>query len=286
MRILLKLLLPLLCMLVWGCQNGVGADQDRRGTFEIAQLDEDGLPVLKDPEPSGWVKHNPELFTQGLLFSEGLLYESTGVRGESKILSLDPKSGEVSVLRELAPDLFGEGLAEVDGQLYQLTWQAGKCLIYDKPSLEPAGELFYGTQGWGLTNSGDLLVLSDGSATLRFVTSKALIPKRSLLVKDGKGLEVYQLNELEWVGDEIWANVWMTDKIARIDPKSGKVKSWLQFTSLVKQTQNNEAGVLNGIAYDPGSDTLWITGKLWDKIYRYDQASKTFGFSSSPPGSP
>lgn len=288
MRTFLKLWLPLLSILIWGCQNGAGAgaQQGERGSFEIAQLEEDGLPVIRDPEPTGSFKHNAELFTQGLVYSEGVLYESTGVRGESRVLSLDPQSGEMKTEQRLDDRFFGEGLTVVNGRLYQLTWQAGVCLLYSKPDLEPVGELFYGTQGWGLTNIGDMLVLSDGSSTLRFVTSKALVPKRSVIVKDGKNLEVQQLNELEWIGDEIWANIWMTDKIARIDPETGKVKSWIQFTKLVKQTQVNEAGVLNGIAYDPETDTLWVTGKLWDRVYRFEKASKTFGINSSPPDSP
>lgn len=274
--------LILLCLTCgWGCTKSpdASATPAEKGPFPTSPLPDDGLPVLRDPEPSGFLEHDQNHFTQGLLFSDGHLFESTGREGESKVLKLDPKTGETKKKVSLRDDLFGEGLAEIEGKLFQLTWRAGLCLVYDRATLEPKGELFYGTQGWGLTVSPEkLLVFSDGSSSLRFMTPDSLVPQKTITVTDGKGQPVSQLNELEWVKDEIWVNIWMTDGIARVDPETGKVKSWIQLSKLVDETQLNRDGVLNGIAYDEASDTLWLTGKLWPRIYRFEKASQVFGF--------
>ena len=237
----------------------------------------DGLPNIDNPQPSGSVDHDTDAFTQGLLFLDGKLYESTGRVGHSKVRRLNPETGEVEAETDMNPEFFGEGLAFFKDRFYQLTYRAGVCVLYNK-ELEPQGELFYGTEGWGLAVDPDneLLIFTDGSDQLRFLKPENLTTATKLQVVDGSGNPVPRLNELEWVNGEIWANIWTSDAIARIDPKSGKVVGWIHLTDLVKQHQEGYEEVLNGIAYDDGSDTLWLTGKFWPKIYRFDNVKSTF----------
>ncbi len=253
--------------------------------FPVPPPPNDGLPVITDPTPDGSWAHNPEDFTQGLVFADGALYESTGRNGESKVRRLNATSGEVEITQELPPQHFGEGLASFESSLYQLTWRSGVCLIYDRATLKPRSELFYNSEGWGLTVSPQekQLVFSDGSAELRFLDPSNLIVKRRVTVTDGAGQEVPNLNELEWVRGEIWANIWLTDRIARIDPATGKVLGWLLLSKLMSEHHDETEDVLNGIAYDPTGDTLWVTGKLWEKIYRFDGVKARFFASKTAP---
>ena len=174
-------------------------------------------------------------------------------------------------------------MAAFEGRLYQLTWTSSVCFVYDQKTLTQEKELFYNGQGWGLTTSPKekLLVFSDGSETLKFLEPSNLVTKRSLVVTDGRGQPVSNINELEWVRGEIWANIWMTDTICRIAPTNGKVLGWIELSSLVRENQTGADDVLNGIAYDPQSDTLWLTGKLWPKIFRFDEVEKLF-FAKHP----
>lgn len=241
-------------------------------------LPDDGLPYILDPVPDGSLEHDPNDFTQGLVYSKGYLYESTGRHKHSKLRRLNPSSGKVEQTQRLAEEHFGEGLAALDGSLYQLTWTSNVCFVYDQKTLTLSKELFYNGQGWGLTSSPKerLLVFSDGSDVIKFLNPDNLVRVRSINVTDGLGRPVGDLNELEWVKDELWANVWMTDRIARIDPQTGKVKSWLVLSKLTSQEHDEAEDVLNGIAYDPEADVLWLTGKLWHRIYRFDEAEEKF----------
>ena len=244
----------------------------------------DGLPYLVDPVPDGSLEHDPNDFTQGLVYSKGSLYESTGRNGESRLRRLDPATGAVEKTQRLGEQHFGEGLAAFEGRLYQLTWTSSVCFVYDQKTLTQEKELFYNGQGWGLTTSPKekLLVFSDGSETLKFLEPSNLVTKRSLVVTDGRGQPVSNINELEWVRGEIWANIWMTDRIARIDPETGKVKSWLLLTKLSGQEHDEAEDVMNGIAYDPDADVMWLTGKLWHRIYRFDDVEEKFFSQASP----
>ena len=248
----------------------------------------DGVPTLTNLKPDGSFAHNPQDFTQGLLYADGALYESTGRTGESKVRRLNAKSGEVEETREVAPEHFGEGLASYEGSLYQLTWTSQVSLVYDRATLQPQRQLFYTGEGWGLTVSPEekLLVFSDGSPSLRFLDPSNFISKRQVPVTDGKGQPVENLNELEWVRGEVWANVWLTDRIARIDPKTGKVTGWVLFTELMAQNHKGTEDVLNGIAYDPVGDTMWITGKLWPTMYRFDDVKNKFFKDTAPESTP
>jgi glutamine cyclotransferase len=229
------------------------------------------LPAFGDPAPRlAWRlvaahPHDREAFTQGLLLHEERLYESTGRRGHSELRVVDPASGRVAQRRRLAPQLFGEGLARVDDRLFQLTWQAGRVFVHRVSDLVPIEEFRYPGEGWGLTFDGVHLIMSDGSDELRLIDPGDFRERGRLAVHDD-GTPVARLNELEFAGGSIYANVWQTDRIARIDPASGRVTGWLDLAGLLGPGATG-AGVLNGIAWDPGTGRLWVTGKLWPRIF-------------------
>ena len=277
----LKLIVALctvLCFLAGCKQTGTVASADGMPP-PITQIpaQPDGLPAADNLQPDGSIEHDTDAFTQGLLFLDGKLYESTGREGHSKIRRLNPENGDSEAETDMNPEFFGEGLAFLNDQFYQLTYRAGVCVLYNR-DLEPKGDLFYGTEGWGLTAdpNRNLLIFTDGTDQLRFLNPENLTTETKLQVTDGKGNPVPRLNELEWVNGEIWANIWTSDAIARIDPETGKVVGWIHFTDLMKQHQVGYEEVLNGIAYDPATDTLWITGKFWPKIYRFDKVKEKF----------
>ncbi len=270
------LLLSLLISLA-GCTQTGPAEASPR-VQAAPRLPGDSLPVVTNPPYQNVLAHDPNDFTQGLLFVNGSLFESTGRNGESKVRRIDPATGEILQSQDIADEFFGEGLAYFENRLYQLTWTSGVCLIYDPKTLDLERQLFFKDQGWGLTVSPQekLLILSDGSSTVRFLDPSNLISRRSIQVVDGKNQAVSNLNELEWVEGELWANVWMSDRIARIDPKTGRILGWILFTDLVTEEQKGGEDVLNGIAYDESGDRLYITGKLWSHIYVFDNVRKTF----------
>lgn len=211
--------------------------------------------------------HDPRAFTQGLVFAEGSLYESTGLRGQSTLRRVDLKTGRVLQAQSLAPRHFAEGLTLWKDRLIQLTWQSGIGFIYDSGTLAKEGEFSYEGEGWGITHNGHSLIMSDGTAVLRFLDPATFEVTRSLEVKDA-GVPVSNLNELEFVKGEILANLWGKDRIARIDPGTGQVLGWIDASPL-----RNALGpvqgidVLNGIAYDAGADRLFVTGKLWPALF-------------------
>lgn len=275
-------------LLLGGCKATGEPSQDsshpETARFPVPPPPQDGAPVLANLKPDGSFPHNPKDFTQGLLYAEGALYESTGRNGESKVQRLNAQTGQAEKTHDLDAQYFGEGLASYQGSLYQLTWTNQICLIYNPRTLSQERQLFYPNQGWGLTVSPEekLLVFSDGSDILRFLDPSNLVSKRQVQVTDSKGAPVDNLNELEWVRGQIWANIWLTDRIARIDPQTGKVVGWVLFTELMNENHKETEDVLNGIAYDPASDTMWITGKLWPTMYRFENVSEKF-FSAATP---
>ena len=213
--------------------------------------------------------HDPDAFTQGLLLHGGLLYESTGLRGRSSVRAVDPASGRVLRERRLSPAHFGEGLARVGERLYQLTWQAGEGFVWSLPDLERVGGFRYPGEGWGLASDGERLWMSDGSDRLRVMDPRDLRERRRVAVHDA-GAPVTRLNELEFAGGVLFANVWRTDRIARIDPDSGRVTGWLDLTGLLGPLAGPRVDVLNGIAFDPRTRRLWVTGKLWPRIFELE----------------
>ena len=212
--------------------------------------------------------HDREAFTQGLAFDDqGALYESTGQRGESSLRRVELSSGAVLQRHDLPAALFGEGVAVFGDRIIQLTWQAGRAFVYDKASFDLLREFTYRTEGWGLTHDGRRLIMSDGTATLFFLHPDTFAETARLTVRDHRG-PVIRLNELEYVRGEIFANVWQTNRIARIDPRTGHVTGWIDLAGLLQPSDRRQpVDVLNGIAYDPRTDRLFVTGKWWPKLF-------------------
>lgn len=211
--------------------------------------------------------HDRTAFTQGLLFLDGVLYESTGLNGKSTLRSVELASGRVLQNRPVSAEYFAEGLASLDNKLFQLTWTTGVAFVYDRMSFRPLATLKYPGEGWGLTTDGRQLILSDGSANLRFLDPATFREVRRVQVTD-RGRPVTQLNELEWVKGEIYANVWQTERLVRISPTTGKVLGWVDLTGLLTDAERYAGtDVLNGIAYDAKGDRLFVTGKWWPKLF-------------------
>jgi glutamine cyclotransferase len=213
------------------------------------------------------VPHDFNAYTQGLVFNDGFLYESTGRRGQSSLRKVNPDDGAVITVHSLAEEFFGEGITIFDEKIYQLTWQSYTGFIYDKSTFLVMEEFFYNTEGWGITHNGKELIVSDGTSALYFLDPITLEVINQISVTDDKG-PVQDLNELEYVNGEIFANILYSYRIARIDPDSGKVVGWIDLTGIL----NNERidypiDVMNGIAYDPATDRLFVTGKLWPQVF-------------------
>ena len=211
--------------------------------------------------------HDPAAFTQGLFFQDGKLFESTGVVGTSSIREVDLTTGGVKRKRDLPPPYFGEGIVAMGGLLYQLTWKDGKAFVYDLATFAPRDTLSYYGEGWGLTTDGESIVMSDGTARIRFLDPKTFAVRRTVDVHEGAS-PVSQLNELEWVNGELLANVWQSEQIARIDPKTGAITQWIDLTGLIAPAdRTGREDVLNGIAYDAATKKLYVTGKYFAKMY-------------------
>lgn len=214
--------------------------------------------------------HDAGAFTQGLLLHDGALYESTGLVGRSSLRQVELATGKVLRKADLPPPLFGEGLAWANQELIQLTWQNGRALRWDPATFAARGEWHYEGEGWGLCYDGTALVQSDGSSRLVFRDPRTFAPLRTLAVtEDGK--PVTRLNELECVGDTIYANVWMTDRIVAIAAASGAVRGEIDASGLLTPEERKRSGseaILNGIAFDPSNNTFLVTGKLWPKLFR------------------
>ncbi|MEA4811523.1 MAG: glutaminyl-peptide cyclotransferase [Anaerolineaceae bacterium] len=212
--------------------------------------------------------HDETAFTQGLLVHEGYFFESTGLVGHSTLRKTEIQSGKVLAQKELDPSLFGEGLALLNGKLYQLTWKNRIGLIYDAKTLEQLGTFPISGEGWGLTTDGNELILSDGSDQLTWLDGKNLKPTKTLQVKMN-GQAVHKINELEKINGYIYANVFQTDIILRIDPKSGEVLTVIDASELrPASTKADPNSVLNGIAWDEKNQKLYLTGKKWPLVYQ------------------
>jgi len=210
--------------------------------------------------------HDRDAFTQGLQFVDGVLYEGTGLNGRSSIRKVRIESGEVLQRRELPPEHFGEGITVLGSELFQLTWQSGIAFVYDRNSFTPRRTLMYPGEGWGLTTDASSLIMSDGTDVLRILDPTSFKERRRLRVTSG-GRPVDRLNELEYIKGEIFANVWQTDFVVRIDPKTGRVTGWVDFRNLLLPRERVGVDVLNGMAYDAATDRIFVTGKLWPKVF-------------------
>ncbi len=206
--------------------------------------------------------HDPAAFTQGLVIADGQLYESTGLNGHSTLRRDNLETGRVLQEKDIPQQFFGEGLTNWGNTLIQLTWKAHTAFVYDRKTFNLVKTLHYPWEGWGLTQDGHDLILSDGSSTLHFLNPETFKGVRDLKVTAD------QLNELEYIHGQIYANVWMTTKIARISPQTGKVLAWIQLAGILPQVEmGNSNAVLNGIAYDKQHDRMYVTGKLWPKLF-------------------
>ena len=210
--------------------------------------------------------HDPQAFTQGLIYRDGVLFESTGLNGSSTLRKVRLETGEVLQRHAVDKRYFAEGLTEFGGELFQLTWDSGTGFVYDRDTFALKRRVSYHGEGWGLTHDGTRLILSDGSPTLRFFDAKSFKEIGRVWVTDN-GKPVEELNELEFVRGQIYANVWLTDRIAIIDPASGRVTAWLDLSGLGPNDSSFTNAVLNGIAYDAAGDRLFVTGKLWPTLF-------------------
>jgi glutamine cyclotransferase len=211
--------------------------------------------------------HDRQAFTQGLVYVSGHLYESTGINGQSSLREIDLDSGRILQFVDVPTKYFAEGLTDWGATLIQLTWQTETAFVYDRGSFRRLRTLHYEGEGWGLTHDSRSLILSNGTAELRFLDPETLSEKRRIVVKD-HGKPVKELNELEYVQGQIYANIWHSDRIARISPATGNVLGWIDLTGLLPENERSgHEAVLNGIAYDAAHDRLFVTGKLWPRIF-------------------
>ena len=211
--------------------------------------------------------HDVRAFTEGLIFYRGEFYESTGLNGQSSLRRVKIETGVVLQKIELPPQYFGEGLTLFNDHLFQLTWQNQTGLVYDRATFKQVGLFAYPMQGWGITHDGRRLIISDGTPVLHFYDPAKLVETQRITVTLN-GQPVAMLNELEYVRGEIYANVWQTNFIARIDPASGRVLGMIDLTGLLGPADRQQpVDVLNGIAYDSTTDRLFVTGKLWPKVF-------------------
>ena len=211
--------------------------------------------------------HDSEAYTQGLIYRDGFLFESTGLKGRSTLRKVRLETGEVVQQVYVDPAYFAEGLTDWHEQLVQLTWTSHAGFVYDLSTFTLKRTFQYVGQGWGLTHDAENLILSDGSETLRFLDPATFREVRRVSVQEN-GQPVTQLNELEIMRGEVFANIWHSDRIAMIDPRSGSVSGWIELRGLLSAPYRmGSEAVLNGIAYDQADDRLFVTGKLWPKLF-------------------
>lgn len=210
--------------------------------------------------------HDPKAFTQGLQYVDGVLYEGTGQNGQSSIRKVELATGKVLQKRDVSAEHFGEGITVWKNDLIELTWQTHIAFVYDRVTFQPKKQFSYPGEGWGLTDDGTNLVMSDGTDELRVLDPGTFAEKRRIKVT-AAGAPLRRLNELEYVKGEIFANVWTTDYVARIAPDTGRVAGYIDLRGLLTPVERASTDVLNGIAYDAAADRLFITGKLWPKVF-------------------
>ncbi len=213
--------------------------------------------------------HDPEAFTQGLDYRDGVLYEGTGLYGRSSLRETVPQTGEVLRYRALPDQLYGEGIVLVEDRIVQLTWRSGVGLVWDLEDLSVIDTFVYPTEGWGITSDGEMLIMSDGTSALRFLDPETYQVGREIQVL-AAGEPIPLLNELEWVDGLIYANVWKTERIAVISPETGEVTAWIDLSGILTGEERERADVLNGIAHDPETGRLFVTGKLWPKLFEIE----------------
>jgi glutamine cyclotransferase len=212
--------------------------------------------------------HDQSAFTQGLVFEEDMLYEGTGLYGDSTLRRVDLETGIVSQIHDLPDQFFGEGITVFYDKIIQLTWKSGIGFVYDKNSFELLQEFEYSTEGWGITHNGSMLIMSDGTATLYFLDPETFQTISELDVYDKE--PVTMLNELEYIHGSVYANIWKEDKIVIINPQTGQVTGWIDLIGIRDLLDEEKIDVLNGIAFDQEGNRLFITGKWWSKLFEIE----------------
>jgi len=221
--------------------------------------------------------HDPAAFTQGLLYHDGFLYESTGLQGQSSLRKVELETGRVLQRFDVSGQYFAEGLALFGERLYQLTWQSRLGFVYDLRTFQVQRLFNYRGEGWGLTHNGTSLILSDGSNRLRYFHPETFDPQQEVEVFDGQR-PLTLLNELEYIDGEVWANIWQSERVARINPTTGQVLGWIDLSGLLSaEDRRRPVDVLNGIAYDPQGKRLFVTGKLWPKLFEIELVQSRSG---------
>lgn len=262
-------LLTVLLLCVSGtllAQQGITGDRVGQQTFAVTG-NTSNSPRFYTFNVIKQYKHDTGAFTQGLAHDGKFLYESTGLWGHSSLRKIDLASGTIAAISKLPGNLFAEGVTLHKGRLYQLTWHAGYGLIYERDSLKKTGFFHYGGEAWGITAYKNRLIMSNGTSSLHFLDPATGRKTGSVRVMDGQ-TPVTNLNELELVNGLVYANIWRTDRIARINPESGRVEAWIDLTGLSSGWKRRHPDdVLNGIAYDPQRDRLFVTGKRWPAIF-------------------
>lgn len=251
----------------FNCQKGANANRlANANLLNEKSAGTESVPTYGYEIVNTW-PHDSAAYTQGLVFDNGSLLESTGQLGKSSLRSVELETGKVLKKVDVPRPYFAEGITLLKGKIYQLTWQHGRGFIYDTASFEKLGEFFYQGEGWGLTTDGNSLILSDGTNRLRFLDPDSFQVMKTIAVF-GQSTPVNSINELEYVQDKIYANIWHEERIALINPQSGKVDGWIDLTGLRARNQvDDEEAVLNGIAYDETNKRLFVTGKLWPKLF-------------------
>ena len=249
------------CLSGFSCNSGSGSSSNPPTN------NPDGKPPVYAHEVVRSYPHKTDAYTQGLEYRDGKLFESTGREGESSLRLVSLDNGQVLDKVDVPIPYFAEGMTLLNGKVYQLTWQHQVGFIYDATSLSKIGQFNYGGEGWGLTNDGQSLILSDGTNQIRFLDPGTFKVTKTIAVSDGNR-PVDKLNELEYVNGEIYSNVWHQDVIAIINPQSGRVTGWIDLKGLLAPGEvSDPEAVLNGIAYDAGSQRIFVTGKLWPKLF-------------------
>jgi glutamine cyclotransferase len=260
-RQMVGLLILFLSLATLGCQGTPTARQPGNKSESKQPIPVYGYEVVHT-----W-PHDRNAFTQGLVFHDGKLLESTGQEGRSSLRRVEMESGKVLQKVDVPSPYFAEGMTLLKGKIYQLTWQHQLGFVYDAWTFEKISEFNYAGEGWGLTNDGVSLILSDGSNQIRFLDPVNFQVQKTIAVLDGN-VPVVEINELEYIQGEIYANIWHEDRIARIDPQTGHVVGWINLAGLLSPVEvQDEEAVLNGIAYDEAGGRLFVTGKLWPKLF-------------------
>ncbi len=275
----MKFLILLIVSAFFACSCGK-TNETNNGSSPAPQVQSEdrGKPKMNNEKPvqiisvkiKSTIQHDRTAFTQGLLFDSGILYESTGQNGASSLRKINPETGELIKKTGIPAIYFSEGIALLGNKLFMLTWMNGICFIYNKEDFRQIGSFNFEGEGWGLSTDGITLIMSDGSNILRYINPENFSIEKTVYVSD-KGVPIGSLNELEFIDGNIWANIWNDDRIAVISPETGNVKAWIDLSPLREYIAgDNKVDVLNGIAYDQATKTIYLTGKYWPWIFEVE----------------